>query len=64
MTEQGPTFFIGELVERTGVSRDAIRYYEASGVLPPAESAAVSSSSTPPGSNHLSETDVPAPAPS
>lgn len=25
MTEQGPTFFIGELAERTGVSRDAIR---------------------------------------
>lgn len=30
------TFFIGELAERSGVSRDAIRYYEAEGVLPEA----------------------------
>jgi len=30
-------FFIGELAERTGVSRDAIRYYETTGVLPEAE---------------------------
>ncbi|NIP56919.1 MAG: heavy metal-responsive transcriptional regulator [Gemmatimonadetes bacterium] len=27
-------FFIGKLAERTGVSRDTIRYYEATGVLP------------------------------
>lgn len=31
------TFFIGELAERTGLSRDAIRHYEAVGVLPEAE---------------------------
>lgn len=31
------TFFIGELAERTGLSRDAIRYYESAGVLPEAE---------------------------
>lgn len=30
-------FFIGELAERTGLSRDAIRYYEATGVLPEAK---------------------------
>lgn len=30
------TFFIGELADRTGVSRDTIRYYESAGVLPPA----------------------------
>ncbi|MBW3554549.1 MAG: heavy metal-responsive transcriptional regulator [Gemmatimonadetes bacterium] len=29
-------FFIGELAERTGMSRDAIRYYETMGVLPEA----------------------------
>lgn len=29
-------FFIGELAERTGMSRDAIRYYERMGVLPEA----------------------------
>lgn len=28
------TFFIGELAERSGTSRDTIRYYEAEGVLP------------------------------
>lgn len=36
MSEQN-SFFIGELAERTGVSRDAIRYYETEGVLPEAE---------------------------
>lgn len=30
-------FFIGELAESTGVSRDAIRYYETTGVLPEAD---------------------------
>ena len=30
------TFFIGELAERSGTSRDTIRYYEAEGVLPEA----------------------------
>lgn len=28
------SFFIGELAERAGTSRDTIRYYEAQGVLP------------------------------
>lgn len=28
------SFFIGELAERAGTSRDTIRYYEAEGVLP------------------------------
>lgn len=28
------SFFIGELAERSGASRDTIRYYEAEGVLP------------------------------
>lgn len=28
------TFFIGELAERSGTSRDTIRYYEGEGVLP------------------------------
>ncbi|NIR46659.1 MAG: MerR family transcriptional regulator [Gemmatimonadetes bacterium] len=28
------SFFIGELVEQSGASRDTIRYYEAAGVLP------------------------------
>lgn len=37
MPEQKPeTFFIGELAARSGVSRDTIRYYETTGVLPPA----------------------------
>lgn len=31
------TFFIGELADRTGLGRDAIRYYESIGVLPKAE---------------------------
>ena len=31
------TFFIGELSERTGLSRDTIRYYESAGVLPEAQ---------------------------
>ncbi|HZD79926.1 MAG TPA: heavy metal-responsive transcriptional regulator [Actinomycetota bacterium] len=30
-------FFIGKLAERTGISRDAIRYYESLGVLPQPE---------------------------
>jgi len=30
------TFFIGEIAERSGVTRDTIRYYEAVGVLPEA----------------------------
>lgn len=30
------SFFIGELAERTGLGRDAIRYYESVGVLPEA----------------------------
>ena len=38
MTESDrQTFFIGELAERTGLSRDAIRYYESAGISPPAE---------------------------
>lgn len=28
------TFFIGDLAERSGLSRDTIRYYEAAGILP------------------------------
>lgn len=31
------TFFIGELADRSGLTRDAIRYYEDVGVLPEAE---------------------------
>lgn len=31
------SFFIGELAARTGLGRDAIRYYESIGVLPKAE---------------------------
>lgn len=30
-------FFIGELAEQTGLTRDTIRYYESAGVLPEAE---------------------------
>lgn len=36
MTDRGGSFFIGELAERTGLSRDAIRYYENRGLLPEA----------------------------
>lgn len=31
------TFFIGEFADRTGLSRDTIRYYESAGVLPPVD---------------------------
>lgn len=34
---QSKPFFIGQLAERTGLSRDTIRYYEAAGVLPEPE---------------------------
>ncbi len=37
MAIDNETFFIGGLSERSGVSRDTIRYYEASGVLPEAD---------------------------
>lgn len=33
---QRESFFIGELADRTGLGRDAIRYYESVGVLPKA----------------------------
>lgn len=36
MSHDDERFFIGELADRTGVSRDTIRYYERLGVLPEA----------------------------
>ena len=37
MATDNERFFIGGLSERSGVSRDTIRYYEATGVLPEAD---------------------------
>lgn len=37
MTAESETFYIGGLSERSGASRDTIRYYESTGVLPEAD---------------------------